>query len=205
MIHTKKETTFPGTSMPDSLWWKLLWPHPAEVLGQLGIQPGTVIADLCCGNGYFTIPLAQLVGSGKVYGIDLDETLLEEARQAAAHDNVSIHWIRGDAMAVQGLLPEKLDCLLMANTFHGVPDKVSLAHNVASALKEHGMFIIINWHAIPREKTILLNEPRGPKTEIRMSPVQLKSIVEQAGFVQKDVVDFPPYHYGSIFQKNSKR
>lgn len=163
------------------------------------------VVDLCCGNGYFTIPLAHLTGGGgAVYGIDLDKTLLKEAEKAAACNNVAIQWVYGDARHMEELLPEKADCVLVANTFHGVPEKRLLAHGVANALREQGRFIVINWHAIPREQTRVLNEPRGPGTEARMSPAQLRSIVEQAGFTQREIVDLPPYHYGSVFQKNSE-
>lgn len=197
----EKERVFPGTTMPDADWWAQLWPHPQKILEKLGIGPGAVVADLCCGNGYFTIPLAQLTGS-KTYGIDLDEALLEEARKVA-HGKCSIQWIYGDARDVEKLLPEKVDCILMANTFHGVSDKTSLALHIAAALRENGSFIVINWHALPREKTVILGEPRGPRTEVRMSPELLCAMVEPAGFMQEKVLELPPYHYGSVFRKHS--
>jgi ubiquinone/menaquinone biosynthesis C-methylase UbiE len=37
------------------------------------LHPGTVVADLGCGPGYFTIPMAEITGSnGRVYAVDSD-------------------------------------------------------------------------------------------------------------------------------------
>jgi hypothetical protein len=51
-----------------------------------------------------------------------------------------------------------------------VPDKVRLSGEVRSVLKSGGLFAIVNWHARPREETIVLGEPRGPATEFRIDP-----------------------------------
>jgi hypothetical protein len=47
---------------------------------------------------------------------------------------------------------------------------INMAEAVRTALKVDGSFAIINWHKRPREETPILREPRGPKTELRMSP-----------------------------------
>ena len=45
----------------------------------------------------------------------------------------------------------------------------------------------------------MLGQPRGPSTELRMSPEQTRAMVEPAGFKLETVVELPPYHYGAIF------
>ena len=43
---------------------------------------GAVVADLGCGPGYFTIPMAELVGEGgKVYAIDSDRKSIQKLRE----------------------------------------------------------------------------------------------------------------------------
>src|SRR6201985_762108 len=69
---------FEGTGMPDPGWWEALWPDPAKVLSDVGIRPGMDVVDLCCGDGWFTFPLAKLVRS--VVAIDIDGALLEAAK-----------------------------------------------------------------------------------------------------------------------------
>lgn len=65
---------FPATSMPDRDWWQALWTNPKNVLRSIDIASDMVVIDLCCGDGYFTIPLAEI--TTKVYGLELDEALL---------------------------------------------------------------------------------------------------------------------------------
>lgn len=74
----------------------------------------------------------------------------------------------------------------------------NLARAVASTLKPGGYFIVINWHRRPREETIVLGQPRGPKTELRMEPAAVVSTVEPAGFELARIVELPPYHYAVV-------
>ena len=196
-----EERFFPATAMPDRDWWQALWPDPAGVLSRLGIEAGQTVADLCCGDGYFTAPLARLV-QGRVYALDIDPDMLGQARAEVERAGASaLDFICADARELAEALPETVDFVLMANTFHGVPEKTAMARAVAAVLKPRGQFAVVNWHALPRERTVVLGAPRGPKTEMRMSPDDVRSVVEPAGFMLKRVVELPPFHYGAVFRK----
>jgi predicted methyltransferase len=91
--------------------------------------------------------------------------------------------------------------VFLANAFHGVLEKTRLARSVANALGPRGLFAIVNWHARPREQTTISGEPRGPATELRMTPEVTRAAVEQAGFELRQIVELPPYHYGAVFEK----
>jgi len=191
---------YAATAMPDRDWWQALWPDPKGMLRALGIKPEMTVLDLCCGDGYFTAPLAALV-EGKVVGLDIDPDMLDQARAEVARLGVSVsRWVCGDADGLAELLSERVDFVLIANTFHGVPDQTGLARAAASVLKPSGLFAVVNWHQIPREQTPVLDKPRGPKTEMRMSPEQVCAAVEPAEFALVDLVELPPYHYGAVFR-----
>lgn len=191
---------FPATSMPDRDWWTALWPDPQAVLRQLGLTPGMVAVDLCCGDGYFTAAMGKIVG-GDLYGIDIDAALLEQTRAALARSGTSARGlICADARHLAEVLPDKVDYVLIANTFHGVPDQGGLARAIAEVLKPGGTFAIVNWHANPRDRTEVLGQPRGPRTDMRMSPEGLRAVVEPAGFRLRQVVELPPFHYGALFE-----
>ena len=194
------EEFFPATAMPDRVWWAVLWPDPEGVVRSLGVEPGMSVVDLCCGDGHFTAPLARIVG-GEVYGVDIDPAMLEQARAELERAGTTVlDLICADARDLPALLPGKVDYVLIANTFHGVPEKTAMARAVAAVLNPGGWFAIVNWHPLPREHTVVLGKPRGPKTEMRMSPDNVRSVVEPAGFVLERVVDLPPFHYGAIFR-----
>ncbi len=157
--------------------------------------------DLCCGDGYFTAPLAELV-NGRVYAVRIDPEMLNQARAEVARRKATVReWICADARDIADLVSHDNDFVLIANTFHGVPDKTALAKSVTQVLKPGGRFAIVNWYPLAREQTTVLDKPRGPKTDMRVSPEQVQAVVEPAGFQLTDLVDLPPYHYGAIFQK----
>lgn len=191
---------FPSTSMPDRDWWPVLWPRPEQTLKALGIEPRMTVLDLCCGDGYFTAPLANLV-QGKVIALDLDCEMLELAKAEVARQRSTVRqWLCADAMALAEHVAEAVDCVLMANTFHGVRDQTGLAKAVHSVLVPQGLFAIVNWYPSRREDAPVLGEPRGPRTEMRMSPHAVAAAVEPAGFKLAQIVELPPYHYGAVFR-----
>lgn len=196
---TTLEGFFPATSMPDADWWHALWPRPWDVLDRLGFATAAEVVDLCCGDGLFTVPLAGMVRH--VTAIDLDPAMLEQARaRADAAGITNCTFVAGDAYDLALLAPACVDAVLIANTFHGVPDQLRLARAVAAVLKPGGRFIVINWHRLAREQTTVLGLPRGPRTELRMAPEDVARSVAPAGLRSVAVIELPPYHYAAVFE-----
>jgi ubiquinone/menaquinone biosynthesis C-methylase UbiE len=185
--------------MPDADWWLALWPHPVDVVRRLGVSNTAEVIDLCCGDGLFTLPLARM--ARHVVAIDLDPVTLSLARaRALAEGLTNCTFTVGDAYDLERLVPGQVDLVLIANTFHGVPDKTRLAHAVGAVLKPGGRLVVINWHRRPREETIVLGRSRGPKTEMRMTPEEVEAAVAGAGLRRVSVVELPPFHYAAIFR-----
>jgi ubiquinone/menaquinone biosynthesis C-methylase UbiE len=185
--------------MPDPGWWEALWPEPARVVEQVGLRHGMAVADLCSGDGWFTLPIARL--ARVVYAIDIDARLLETARTRLADAGATnCRFLEGDAFDIARLLPEPVDFVFLANAFHGVPDRPRLARAVRDSLKPSGLFVIVSWYAQRREETAVLGEPRGPATELRMTPEATARAVEPSGFELTKLVAVSPYHYGAVFR-----
>jgi ubiquinone/menaquinone biosynthesis C-methylase UbiE len=160
------------------------------------------VVDLCSGDCWFTLPIARI--ARHVTAIDIDTKLLDLCRaKCAAQGVTNSDFVAGDAYDVAKLMPQRADFVLLANAFHGVPDRPRLVKAVADVLKPGGMFAIVNWHQRPREETIVLGEPRGPSTKLRMNPEEVIAVVTSARFALKRVVQFPPYHYGAVFLRIS--
>jgi ubiquinone/menaquinone biosynthesis C-methylase UbiE len=159
-----------------------------------------VVVDLCCGDGLFTAPLAHI--ADRVYAIDIDPAMLDRAMaRVAATGATNCDFVLADAMALDAVVPEPVDYVFLANTFHGVPDQVGLARAVAATLKPEGQFGVVNWHRRPREETVVHGRPRGPRTEMRIEARDVAALIKPAGLLLNQIVDLPPYHYGAVFGK----
>jgi ubiquinone/menaquinone biosynthesis C-methylase UbiE len=130
---------FDGTGMPDPGWWEALWPDPARVLEQVGLRPGMNVIDLCSGDGWFTLKIAQV--ARHVTSIDLDQHLLDMARVRLKESGAAnCSFIAGDAYDIAALVRSKADFVFLANAFHGVPDRTRLARAVRDTLAPGGQF-----------------------------------------------------------------
>jgi SAM-dependent methyltransferase len=193
---------FEGTEMPTAGWWEALWPDLANVLVTIELRRGMDVVDLCSGDGWFTLQIARI--ARHVMAIDIDANLLEVAHHRLKEGGLTnCEFVTGNAYDVATLVRRPADFVFMANAFHGVPDRLRLARAVRAVLKLGGEFAIINWHPLPHEQTVILGEPRGPRTELRMSPELTSAAVEPGGLRLSRLVEVPPYHYGAIFERAS--
>ena len=156
------EGFFPATAMPDPDWWEALWPRPGEVLAELGLavryggrRPLLRRRPVHRPTGAHGPPRRR----GRPRSADVG---FARARVAAAGAQ-NCEFIEGDAYDVADWVSRPVDFVLMANTFHGVPEKERLARAVATILRPGGRFAVVNWHRRPRVETTVLGQPRGPK------------------------------------------
>src|SRR3954454_4581479 len=120
---------FQGTGMPDPGWWEALWPNPGKVLMEVGLSAGMSAVDLCCGDGWFTLPMGRI--ARHITAIDIDPALLKIARDRIAKARISnCTLIQADAFAIRQAIPQPVDYVFLANVFHGVPDRSRLARVV---------------------------------------------------------------------------
>jgi ubiquinone/menaquinone biosynthesis C-methylase UbiE len=78
------------------------------------VEQGRVVADLGCGPGFFTFPLAEAVGSqGKVFAVDSDEKAIRVVKNMATrknYDNIDAH--TSSAAQLRFIGDESVDFLL---------------------------------------------------------------------------------------------
>ena len=84
------------------------------------------------------------------------------------------------------------------------PGCFPFGRTVAAILKPKGQFGLVNWHRRPRDETVVLKQPRGPRTEMRIEARDVAVTVEPAGLLLNRTVEFPPYYYGAIFAKEER-
>lgn len=194
---------FQNTRQPDWDWWGRLWPSPGETLRTVGVESGVTLAECGSGNGYFALPAARITAPAPVYAMDIDTSLLEELSHLADQQAIeNIRTIDGDARALSQQLPETVDVVLVANTFHGIDETTPFVQRVFESLRPDGQFVVVNWKDAPRETTRIAGEPRGPPAELRMSPAETEqSVLDATAATLEQTIELPPHHYALVFER----
>ena len=71
--------------------WRLRrrWQNPESILGRVGLKPSQVFVDIGCGDGFFTIPAARIVGeNGKVYALDIENNAIRAIEDRARKEGL---------------------------------------------------------------------------------------------------------------------
>ena len=122
------------------------WQQPERVIGELGLAPGSRVADLGAGGGYFTFRLADAVGDGgKVYAVDVDPGMLqylEERTAEQGYENVDTVLAEYD----DPLLPKAgVDLIFSCNTYHHLEDRPAYFKRASKYLAADGRIAIIEY------------------------------------------------------------
>lgn len=60
------------------------------------VLPGDTVIDATCGNGHDTVVLAQMIGEGTLYAIDIQKEALENTKQKLQKEYLPyVRWIHG--------------------------------------------------------------------------------------------------------------
>ena len=160
---------------------RLLNPDRAEALDTFliltlsGINLHSTVADIGCGPGFFTLPLAKYAVTGKVLALDIDDEMLDACRErvAEAHmGNVEVLKCSEYEFPVE---KGSLDGAFMAFVIQQSPDKARLLRAVRELLIPKGWCTVLEWY---KKDT----ESGGPPVERRVDPPELQSLAEEAGF-----------------------
>lgn len=164
------------------------WQDPESILSDIGLRRGDTFVDVGCGDGFFALPAARIVGPpGMVLGVDIDEVGLEELRAKARAEGLrNIVLQPGEAesiLACQGCA----DIVFCGIDLHDFHDQDKVLANARVMLKPEGLLVDLDWKKEPMDI--------GPPLEIRFSVEQASALIERAGFVIESVSEPGPMHY----------
>ena len=133
-------------------------PEQNALLERLQLSPGQQVLDFGCGPGFVTLEIARRVGvTGHAWGVDLNETFLQRARDRAAAEGIAaqVTYLQADGAAP---LPDaSIDRVLCKNVLEYVPDfRATLAAHLR-LLRPGGMI-----HVADSDWGFLVVEPWTP-------------------------------------------
>lgn len=165
-----------------------------QLLHALGVQPGQTVCDLGCGNGFYSLPLARLVGqTGKVYAVDIQPEMLAMLKRRAKQSKI------GNIVAVRGTVTDprlprgKFDLILMVDVYHELSHPEEMMRQVRAALRPGGRIALAEFRA---------EDPKVPiKPLHKMSKKQILKEFTAHGLKLVEEYDKLPWQHLMFFEK----
>ena len=173
-------------SVPDSERRK--WQDPDAVLAEIGVKAGLTFVDVGCGDGYFSLPAARLVGeTGRVYGMDVDASAIDRLAQKAAAEGVTNLILTAGKAEDTVLCSSCADIVFFGIDLHDFQDPRKALSNARAMLKPAGRLIDLDWKK--------MRQDFGPPYDVRFTEQEASRLIESAGFRVESARDAGPYHY----------
>jgi len=164
------------------------WYNPELILKDTGLSSGMVFADIGCGDGFFSILAAEIVGElGRVYALDIDASAIDKLKVRAAERGLtSIHASVGAAEETV-ICKDCVDIAFLSMVLHDFDDPEKVLLNAKQMLKPNGLLVNLDW----KKKQMDF----GPPVNIRFSEEKATELLKQAGLTVAEVKEAGPYHY----------
>jgi ubiquinone/menaquinone biosynthesis C-methylase UbiE len=148
---------------------------PENFLGRFAIQPGQAVVDVGSGPGFWTLPLAKMVGpAGVVWALDGSQDLLDML--AEREPPPQVHPILAELPEIR-LPSAAVDLAWAAFVYHEVPQPEVLASELRRVLKPGGTAAILEWRPDG------IGEAGAPRSH-RVQPAQVIAWLNAAGFAE---------------------
>ena len=177
---------------PDGFWGKLMIRSMNKghseltdwALCHVNIKSGDHVLDVGCGGGRTVSKLCEMVGNGKVYGIDYSDLCIKKAEKLN-HKNVLCGKVKLQKATVSALPfdSEKFDLVTAVETYYFWPDKLNDLREIWRVLKPGGKIMLV--FEMLKDK----NDPeKWSKVEERLnieavSREDIDAMLERAGFL----------------------
>jgi ubiquinone/menaquinone biosynthesis C-methylase UbiE len=166
-----------------------------KLLKVLDLKPGLTICDMGCGNGFYSLKLAEAVGKdGKILAVDIQPemlSLLEKRAKAAQVENIEP--ILGSVIDPQ-LPDESCDLILLVDVYHEFSHPEHMLKAMRKALKPTGQIVLVEFR---------LEDPRVPiKLLHKMSKKQILKELPPNGYKLVREYDELPWQHVMFFARD---
>jgi len=131
------------------------------------VRPGMIALEPGPGMGFFTLPLARMVGpSGRVVAVDIQPRMLaslsRRARKAGLSDRIETRLAKPDQMNLEAL-DRSVDFVLAYAVVHEMPSAAMFFRQAAAALKPAGILLFAEpaGHVKPQDFQMELDAARS--------------------------------------------
>ena len=163
------------------------------LLKNLAVKPGMMIADIGAGSGYHSALLSKMVGSGKVFAVDVEPEMIAYLSERIQQEKLS-HIVPILSTEQKLPLPENtIDMMLLVDVYHEFSYPYEMTLSMRAALKPGGKLVLVEFRS--EDLTVPI------KTIHKMSEAQAIKEFKAAGFVFDKNIDNLPWQHCMIFTK----
>ena len=145
-----------------------------RLLTVIPVQPHHVVADIGCGPGYFTVPLAKFLFDGKVYALDVQKEMIEAARKRVGEVRLSnVEFVESEEKKVP-LENGSLDGALLAFVLQEADSPRALLKEALRCLRPTGWLAVLEWQKKEMDE--------GPPMEQRIEEKKMMDMATKLGF-----------------------
>lgn len=171
--------------------------QPETTLDLMGLKDGDIVADLGCGNGYYTLRIAKRIAPhGHVLAVDIQQGMLDQliARMKEA-DIKNVYPILGE-FTDPLLPPGKVDWLLLTDVYHEFSEPEKMLEKIKESLAPDGKVALLEYRAEQDPATIAFPIPRDHK----MTVEEVMREWTPAGFELVERIEVLPAQHIFIFK-----
>jgi len=169
-----------------------------KMLKNLGVKPGMTVCDMGCGNGFYSLKLAKMVGeNGKVLAVDIQPEMLRLLKARAQEQGIeNIELILGDIDDPK--LPQgEVDLILCVDVYHEFSHPVEMLAGMRQSLKPDGQIALLEFR---------MEDPNVPIKRLhKMSKKQSVLEYEANGFQLAKEFDGLPWQHMMFFEKAEQK
>ena len=164
------------------------------LIDALKFREGEVVADIGCGSGFISRKIAKKIGAGTVYGVDIQQEMLDLlAKRMAMFRITNVKPIMG-ATNDPKLPPASCDTMIMVDVYHEFDQPFEMIRGMIAGLKPGGRIVFVEYRK---------EDPTVPIKEVhKMSEAQVRkemAVQPELEFAES-IEDLPRQHI-LIFRK----
>jgi ubiquinone/menaquinone biosynthesis C-methylase UbiE len=164
------------------------WQNPEAILVDVGVKTRLTFVDVGCGDGFFALPAARLVGNeGRVYGLDADSQAVATLKEKAAKERLENFWPKVGIAEETVFCDSCADIVFFGIVLHDFKDPNKVLSNAKKMLKPTGRLIDLDWKKEPMRL--------GPPLQIRFNEEEASNLIVKAGFKIDEIREEGLYHY----------
>lgn len=152
-------------------------------------QASEIWADIGCGPGYFTLPIAERVK--KIYAIDISDEMLQVCRNRALEKkitNIEYVKIKNERLPFS---KQFFDKILLVNVYHELEDSKKIINELKRTIKSDGRIYLIDWKYEEMEF--------GPPLEHRIPPDKVVDEFKQKNISLIEISEIYRFNYVLVF------